>query len=227
MTRLPDRARLVYSLLFFEMSTLPRLLCSTTLQYARCSLLAPGNTSLGACSSKTSNANQSLLTLLPATTRYGRSTASSSLAKSTATRHATGRGACNLRQLWTRASRTTTLRQNGDQASDEASFVEKIDSSRISSYSSISGKFSYAKTLGELASEETAIDALLKSKDKGDAQQNSVEMNDSKPWYWLDVLEPTSDEIVHLCSKLGVHSLTTEDILTEEKQEKLEIHPGV
>jgi Mg2+ and Co2+ transporter CorA len=44
---------------------------------------------------------------------------------------------------------------------------------------------------------------------------------------WLDVTCPTVADIEQLSRKLGLHALTTEDILGKETQEKLEIHPNV
>ncbi|KAF2402337.1 cora-domain-containing protein [Trichodelitschia bisporula] len=45
----------------------------------------------------------------------------------------------------------------------------------------------------------------------------------SRPIYWLDVLCPTDSEMKILSKTFGIHPLTTEDIITEENREKVEL----
>ncbi|KAJ3067978.1 CorA metal ion transporter, partial [Podochytrium sp. JEL0797] len=44
--------------------------------------------------------------------------------------------------------------------------------------------------------------------------------------FWLDVCNPTNDELSTLARVFKIHPLTTEDILTEETREKCETFPG-
>lgn len=44
-----------------------------------------------------------------------------------------------------------------------------------------------------------------------------------RPTFWLDVLQPTEEEMKVLARAFGIHQLTTEDILMEEEREKVEL----
>ncbi|CAO3652998.1 unnamed protein product [Cunninghamella echinulata] len=44
--------------------------------------------------------------------------------------------------------------------------------------------------------------------------------------WWLDVLSPTDDEMNVLCKLFRIHSLTVEDILANEPNEKIELFPN-
>jgi magnesium transporter len=44
-----------------------------------------------------------------------------------------------------------------------------------------------------------------------------------RPVFWLDVLQPTEAEMRVLSKAFGIHPLTTEDIMTEEAREKVEL----
>lgn len=44
-----------------------------------------------------------------------------------------------------------------------------------------------------------------------------------RPTFWLDVLQPTDNEMKVLAKTFGIHQLTTEDILMEEQREKVEL----
>jgi magnesium transporter len=43
------------------------------------------------------------------------------------------------------------------------------------------------------------------------------------PVFWLDVLQPTQTEMAVLAKTFGIHPLTTEDIMTQEAREKVEL----
>lgn len=43
------------------------------------------------------------------------------------------------------------------------------------------------------------------------------------PTFWLDVLNPTAEEMKVIARAFGIHQLTTEDIMMEEEREKVEL----
>lgn len=44
--------------------------------------------------------------------------------------------------------------------------------------------------------------------------------------WWLNVNNPSKEEVVAICKAFGVHPLTTEDIATQETREKIELFPS-
>lgn len=44
--------------------------------------------------------------------------------------------------------------------------------------------------------------------------------------WWLNVNEPTKEEVAALCKAFGIHPLTIEDITTQEAREKIELFPS-
>lgn len=50
--------------------------------------------------------------------------------------------------------------------------------------------------------------------------------DDADGVWWLNVNEPTKEEVTALCKGFGVHPLTIEDITTQETREKIELFPS-
>lgn len=50
--------------------------------------------------------------------------------------------------------------------------------------------------------------------------------DDADGVWWLNVNEPTREEVAALCKAFGVHPLTIEDITTQEAREKIELFPS-
>ena len=58
----------------------------------------------------------------------------------------------------------------------------------------------------------------------GETFQHLFELpSDREGCWWLDALNATEDEIAALCKAFGVHSLTREDIVTQDPREKIEL----
>ncbi|KAI4215100.1 MAG: hypothetical protein LQ351_002415 [Letrouitia transgressa] len=85
-----------------------------------------------------------------------------------------------------------------------------IDPSRYSFFSSELEQTIHAPELGDLpAARETFRDLF--------------ELPEKSGVWWLDVLNPTEDEIHAFQGAFGIHRLTTEDIITQEAREKVEL----
>lgn len=84
-----------------------------------------------------------------------------------------------------------------------------VDKSRFTFFSSTSESTIHSPTFADL---------LLPGEDIRKLFSGSV--------WWLDVREPTNDEISTICRALGVHPLTIEDITTYEQREKIEMFPS-
>lgn len=50
--------------------------------------------------------------------------------------------------------------------------------------------------------------------------------DDTDGVWWLNVNEPTQEEVAAICKSFGVHPLTIEDITTQEAREKIELFPS-
>jgi hypothetical protein len=207
------------------MSTSARFLWQSTLLHrSRCSLVTSGTR---ACVKRPLSRTFSQLSLPPlrGAIKEGGSNAQSANAErtplrlSSRIRHDSSRVPTpSVRRLWTRPHHKI---QVAEEVESDASSLEKEEINRFSFYSTSSGKFTYAKSLDELSSQEPALDLML------DTEHGPGKPALEEPSYWLDVLKATPEEITRLCARLGVHSLTTEDILGGETNEKLEIHPKV
>ena len=57
----------------------------------------------------------------------------------------------------------------------------------------------------------------------GETFRNLFELPQKSGVWWLDVLNPTEDELHAFQGAFGIHRLTTEDILTQEAREKVEL----
>ncbi|KAI9838519.1 MAG: magnesium and cobalt transport protein CorA [Sclerophora amabilis] len=55
------------------------------------------------------------------------------------------------------------------------------------------------------------------------SQQPKQKRYGDRPTFWLDVLSPTEEEMRVLSKTFGIHPLTTEDIMTQEAREKVEL----
>lgn len=57
----------------------------------------------------------------------------------------------------------------------------------------------------------------------GETFRDLFELPMESGMWWLDVLNPTEEEVFAICKAFGVHPLTREDILTQEAREKVEL----
>jgi magnesium transporter len=109
----------------------------------------------------------------------------------------------------------------GDEKSktnEEQSSAERgprpIDPNRICFFSSAWESTIHAAELGDLVLPGEDVRGLFKLPEEGDGV------------WWLNVNNPSKDEVVAICKAFGTHPLTTEDIATQESREKIELFPS-
>lgn len=90
---------------------------------------------------------------------------------------------------------------------------------RFSFYSNSLPTAIHARSLDELPADGQTFEQLFPSIDSPSASSND---SDDTTW-WLDILNPTDEEMKTLSKVFSIHPLTTEDILMEETREKIEL----
>ncbi|RHZ61078.1 magnesium transporter CorA family protein [Aspergillus thermomutatus] len=97
---------------------------------------------------------------------------------------------------------------------DEKDIVEKLQNenepTRFGFFSSESQSTVHAAELGDLVL-------------PGDTFRDLFQLGPEGGVWWLDVLNPTEEEVAALSRAFSIHPLTTEDILTQEAREKVEL----
>ncbi|KAF2457154.1 cora family metal ion transporter-like protein [Lineolata rhizophorae] len=79
----------------------------------------------------------------------------------------------------------------------------------------------FSDTIGGLLMEGETFRDLFELPDQENGEQQPVR-GSSAAW-WLDLLNPSEDDITAVCRAFGVHPLTREDICTQETREKVEL----
>lgn len=67
-----------------------------------------------------------------------------------------------------------------------------------------------------------SVEPSVEAKDDASAKNNAEQPNRVTP-FWLDILDPTEEEMKVLSKTFGIHPLTTEDIFLGEAREKVEL----
>lgn len=111
----------------------------------------------------------------------------------------------------------SNLKDNGHDPADETNEKELLDNlknenepSRFGFFSSESQTTVHAAELGDLVL-------------PGDTFRDLFQLGPDGGVWWLDVLNPTEAEVSALSRAFSIHPLTTEDILTQEAREKVEL----
>jgi hypothetical protein len=95
---------------------------------------------------------------------------------------------------------------------------------RVSYFSKTTCSAQYKNNLSELHDDAFALELVSRTRPTTEKESSG---DSPKINCWLDVTNPTAAEIEQLSLKLGLHPLTTEDILAQESQNKVEVHAGV
>jgi len=103
-------------------------------------------------------------------------------------------------------------------AADEISLPAGIreDSNRFDYFSSLAESTIHGNELGDLLMPGENIRSLFTF---------PIEDEEDGVW-WLNMNNPTEDEIRVICKAFGIHPLTREDIFTQEAREKIELFPN-
>lgn len=91
----------------------------------------------------------------------------------------------------------------------------RADASRFSFFSTARDSTIYAAEFGDLAPPGEDIRQLF-----------SFPKEDSDGFWWLNMENPTGEEVQAICNAFGIHPLTIEDITTQESREKFELFPS-
>ncbi|KAG9249200.1 putative metal ion transporter C27B12.12c [Calycina marina] len=107
---------------------------------------------------------------------------------------------------------------NEKYAAEEVSHVElnREDHNRFDYFSSLLESTIHGNDLGDLLMPDENIRALFTI---------PVEEPEDGVW-WLNMNNPTEEEIRVICKAFGIHPLTREDISTQEAREKIELFPN-
>ncbi|KAJ0338801.1 hypothetical protein COL154_008729 [Colletotrichum chrysophilum] len=92
---------------------------------------------------------------------------------------------------------------------------QPVDPNRFSFFSSAWESTIHAAELGDLVLPGEDLRGLF-----------ALPADESDGVWWLNVNNPTKEEVVALCKAFGVHPLTIEDITTQEAREKIELFPS-
>ncbi|RNJ54279.1 Mg(2+) transporter [Verticillium nonalfalfae] len=90
-----------------------------------------------------------------------------------------------------------------------------IDKNRFSFFSSAWESTIHAQDFGDLVLPGEDVRGLF-----------ALPPNESDGVWWLNVNNPTKEEVQAICKAFGIHPLTIEDITTQEAREKIELFPS-
>lgn len=90
-----------------------------------------------------------------------------------------------------------------------------VDPNKFSFFSSVWESTSHAPTLGGLLFDGEDVRSLF-----------TFPKDEAEGVWWLNMSNPTEDEIRAICRSFGIHPLTIEDIITQEAREKIELFPS-
>jgi magnesium transporter len=105
-------------------------------------------------------------------------------------------------------SKTNEDQEDGERA------PQPVDSNRICFFSSAWESTIHAAELGDLVLPGEDVRGLFE-----------LPREEGGVW-WLNVNNPSKDEVGAICKAFGTHPLTTEDIATQESREKIELFPS-
>lgn len=95
----------------------------------------------------------------------------------------------------------------------------RVDHNRYSFFSSAWESTINASSFGGLILPGESVRGLFRPSGDDDG-------DDSNGVWWMNMNNPSRDEINHICRAFGVHPLTSEDIGTQETREKIELFPS-
>jgi magnesium transporter len=93
--------------------------------------------------------------------------------------------------------------------------VLQSDPNRFSFFSSAWESTIHAAELGDLVMPGEDLRGLF-----------ALPPNETDGVWWLNINNPTKEEVIAICKAFGIHPLTTEDITTREAREKIELFPA-
>ncbi|KAM0334083.1 hypothetical protein ACHAQA_001103 [Verticillium albo-atrum] len=118
-------------------------------------------------------------------------------------------------------SESSTVDDNKEKAAlaaDEAKALPQqppADKNRFSFFSSAWESTIHAQDFGDLVLPGEDVRGLF-----------ALPPSDSDGVWWLNVNNPTKEEVQAICKAFGIHPLTIEDITTQEAREKIELFPS-
>ncbi|KAM0281313.1 hypothetical protein ACHAQH_003581 [Verticillium albo-atrum] len=117
-------------------------------------------------------------------------------------------------------SESSTVDDNKEKTAlaDEAKAAPQqppVDKNRFSFFSSAWESTIHAQDFGDLVLPGEDIRGLF-----------ALPPNESDGVWWLNVNNPTKEEVQAICKAFGIHPLTIEDITTQEAREKIELFPS-
>lgn len=102
-----------------------------------------------------------------------------------------------------------------DHKAKPAPSQQPIDPNRFSFFSSAWESTIHAAEFGDLVLPGEDIRGLF-----------ALPADESDGVWWLNVNNPTKEEVTAICKAFGIHPLTIEDITTQEAREKIELFPS-
>lgn len=103
-----------------------------------------------------------------------------------------------------------------DMSSSDGDVVDKIQTN----YFENQNRFTMFSSEAENTIHAPELGGLLMP---GESFRDLFELGPDGGVYWLDMLNPSEEEVFAICKAFGVHPLTREDITTQETREKVEL----
>lgn len=91
---------------------------------------------------------------------------------------------------------------------------------RSASYDQVTSKFAFFSSEADDVVHATDLAGLTKP---GEGFRELFELGPEGGVWWLDMTNPSEEEVTVICKAFGVHPLTREDIATQETREKVEL----
>jgi magnesium transporter len=126
----------------------------------------------------------------------------------------------DLRTSKTNASDSDNVDEK--QAADHAKKTEmpEIELERVASYTEYFNRFTFFSSEIDETIHAPELGGLLMP---GESFRDLFELGPDGGVWWLDMLNPSEEEVTAICKAFGVHPLTREDIATQETREKVEL----
>ena len=113
------------------------------------------------------------------------------------------------------ASMDHEKRDNAEEMEPAKPVVHQPDANRFSFFSSAWESTIHAAELGDLVLPGEDLRGLF-----------ALPRDEADGVWWLNMNNPTTEEVQAICKAFGIHPLTVEDITTQESREKIELFPS-